>query len=308
MGNMSRTVVLGSTGFIGNAVLKALEAKNLNAVGIPASSHGPRLDEKTQWLASALAGVDTVYLCAGRTGGVGRMANDPFSFVLPNVRIHMNVFEACAEAGVRRLICGQSITGYPSTAMAVDEDQYHEGTLHPAYFVPGNTWRFIDRMAEMFMSKTDLEIVFVRPSNVYGPGNDFDPVTSHVIEATVRKVYERHDPFVIWGSGEEKRDPTYIDDLAEAMTLCADCPVGAYNIGTGASVSVNEMVSILLKHADHHPRIEYDRTKPTAIPTRYLDIEKTKTVLGWRPRVGIEEGLQRTYDYYAEQQNAMAVV
>lgn len=291
-----KTIILGSLGFIGSALCQRLTDKGIAHKPIPTSSHGMTLDRNAGWLTQELDGADLVYLCAGRTGGVGRMANDPLSFVLPNVRIHMNVFQACKEAGVRRVVCGQSITGYPDTAMAVDEEQYHDGKLHPAYFVPGNTWRFIDRLAAMMKP---LEVVFLRPSNVYGPRNDFDPQTSHVIEATVRKVYERQDPFVVWGSGLEKRDPTYIDDLAEALTLAGNCPPGAYNIGTGQSVSVAGMVQILCDHADFHPRIEYDRTKPTAIPTRYLDCTKARQVLGWEPDVNIVEGLAKTYDWFA---------
>lgn len=292
----SKTLVLGSLGFIGSALCQRLTEKGIEHRAVATSSRGLRLDTDAGWLASELDGVDTVYLCAGRTGGVGRMANDPLSFVLPNVRIHMNVFEACKDAGVRRIVCGQSITGYPSTAMPVTEDEYHDGKLHPAYFVPGNTWRFIDRLAEMMKP---LEVVFLRPSNVYGPRNDFDPTTSHVIEATVRKVYERQDPFVVWGSGQEKRDPTYITDLAEALTLARECPPGAYNIGTGQSVSVQDMVGVLCAHASFHPRIEYDRTKPTAIPTRYLDCTQATQVLGFEPKVSIEEGLCLTYDWFA---------
>lgn len=296
---MKKTVVLGARGFIGSALLVRLQEKGVEVWPIGTSSKNWfSLDGVPQWLVTDLEGVDLVYLCAGRTGGVGRMARDPLSFILPNVRIHMNVFEACAQAGVRRIVCGQSITGYPDSPEPMREDQYHEGTLHPAYHVPGNTWRFIDKLSSMF---NGLEVVFVRPSNVYGPRNDFDPLTSHVIEATVRKVYERQDPFVIWGNGSETRDPTYIDDLAEALTLCGDCPPGAYNIGTGQSVSVNDMVEVLLEHTGFQPEVVYDTSKPTAIQTRYLDITKARAVLGWEPKVSISDGLARTYEWFAKQ-------
>lgn len=291
-----KTVVLGANGFIGGALMKRLLEKDIYATPVGCSSTGPRLDIDCRWLEAVIEGADTVYLCAGRTGGVGRMARDPLSFVLPNVRIHMNVFNACVKMGVRRLVCGQSITGYPNSPEPMKEEQYHSGELHKAYFVPGNTWRFIDNLSRMFQG---LEVVFVRPSNVYGPRNDFDPETSHVIEATVRKVHEQQDPFVVWGNGLDMRDPTYIDDLAEALTLCGHCPPGAYNIGTGASVSVRDMVRILCNHAKFNPSVEYDLSKPTAIPTRYLDITKAREVLGWEPKVSIEEGLAKTYDWYA---------
>lgn len=294
-------LVLGSEGFIGSALVRALNAKGIAHRAVPCGHQHPRftLDRNTKWLPELLAGVDTVYCVAGRTGGVGRMARDPLSFVLPNVRIQMNVMEACVKAGVRRYISGQSITGYPDTPEPVREEQYGEEPLHPMYFVPGNTWRFVGKLAEMM---APLECVFLRPSNVYGPRNDFDPQTSHVIEATVRKVYERQDPFIVWGNGEETRDPTYIGDLAEALTLAIDAPPGAYNIGTGQSVSVNEMIAILCKHAGFAPNIQYDASKPSAIQTRYLDCSKAERVLGFKPRVKIEDGLARTYDWFCEQQ------
>ena len=246
---------------------------------------------------SAVAGASTVYLCAGKTGGVGRMAKDPLSFVYPNVRVHMNIFEACVKQGVKRVVCVGSTTGYPNTSEAVTEDQYLTGDLHPAYFVPGNAHRFIKQLSLMH----DLEVVFFRPSNVYGPENSFDPQNSHVIEATVRKVVERQDPFVIWGTGKEVRDAIYIDDLAEAITT--DCEPGDYNVGSGQEMDVNAIADVLLKYVGHAPRIEHDLSKPTAIPARRVNCDKLKS-LGWKPKVSMEEGLKKTLDWY--QSNRLA--
>lgn len=222
------------------------------------------------------------------------MAQDPLSFVYPNVRIHMNVFEAAVAAGVRRVVCVGSTTGYPNSPEAMTEDQYCEGDLHPAYFVPGNTHRFIKRLAMMHKS---LETVFFRPSNVYGPRNNFDPQNSHVIEATVRKVAEKQDPFVIWGTGSEVRDAIYITDLAEAISLGAECEPGDYNVGSGQEMNVNEIAKVLLDHAGHSPKIEHDLSKPTAIPARRVSTTKLRA-LGWTPKVSMEEGLRKTYDWF----------
>ena len=289
------SVILGAGGFIGSAVARRLP----DARAIRTTSGGGDfglfpLDRNAHWLIPELSRIDVIYLCAGRTGGVGRMRDDPLSFVYPNVRIHMNVFEAAVKAGVRRVVCVGSTTGYPDTGMPVTEDWYLEGELHPAYAAPGNAHRFIKRLA---MMHKDLETVFFRPSNVYGPGNNFDPGTSHVIEATVRKVAEQQDPFVIWGTGEEVRDAIYIDDLAEAIALGADCPPGDYNVGSGQEMTVNQIVDVLLGHAAFRPDIQHDLSKPTAIPARRVDCTKLKS-LDWRPKVGMAEGLKRTYDWY----------
>lgn len=286
-------VVIGASGFIGGAVLECLgriEDQDW-LYAIPSSSSGERLDQDASWL--PLKGGEIVYLCAGRTGGVGRMKNDPMSFVYPNVKIHMNVFEACAKAGVKRVICVGSTTGYPNTDHPVTEDEYLNGELHPAYDIPGNAHRFIKRLAGW----QPFETVFFRPSNVYGPHNSFDPEKSHVIEATVRKVAERQDPFVIWGTGKEVRDAIYIDDLAEAMTYGETCPPGDYNVGSGQEMTVNEIVYTLCEHAKFSPEIRHDLTKPTAIPARRVNCDKLRS-LGWSPKVSMEEGLRKTYDWY----------
>lgn len=293
-----KTIILGSTGFIGSALTARLMVKGVSVQPIKTSAASwTRLDQPCDWLTHDLRDADTVYLCAGRTGGVGRMASDPMSFVYPNVRIQMNVMEACAAAGVRRLVMLQSTTGYRATPDPMHEEEYLDGELHPAYFGPGNAGRFIDRVATLFKS---MEIVFFRPSNVYGPRNDFDPITSHVIEATIRKVAERQNPFVIWGTGDEVRDATYIDDLAEAMSYGATCPPGAYNVGTGDEMSVKQMVGVLLLHAKFEPEIVYDASKPSAIPARRVNVDKLRA-LGWKITVPMPEGLRRTYDWFVEQ-------
>ena len=277
-------VVLGK-GFIGRAVQRKLGCK---FIGRPEVDFFNPMD-----CLSAVAGASTVYLCAGRTGGVGRMVKDPLSFIYPNVRIHMNIFEACVKQGVKRVVCVGSTTGYPNTDRAVTEDEYLTGDLHPAYVVPGNAHRFIKHLANMH----DLETVFFRPSNVYGPENSFDPQNSHVIEATVRKVVEKQDPFVIWGTGTEVRDAIYIDDLAEAIALGEHCPPGDYNVGSGQEMDVNTIASVLNSFAGHNPKIEHDLSKPTAIPARRVDCTKLKS-LGWGPKVSMEEGLKKTLDWY----------
>lgn len=278
-------LVLGSAGFIGSAVAKRLP----DAIHLPTGSKGLRLDQDASWV--NLKGVETVYLCAGRTGGVGLMRKDPMAFVYPNIRIHLNVFEACAKAGVKRVVLAGSTTGYADSPNPMKEGDYGVGELHPAYFLPGNTHRFIKKVS----SVQPFEVLIFRPSNVYGPGNNFDPENSHVIEATVRKVAEKHDPFVIWGDGKQVRDAVYVDDLADAMVM--DLPPGDYNVGSGEEMDVNQMVDLLLEYDGQKPKIEHDLSKPTAISARRVDCSKLRS-FGWAPKVSMESGLKRTLDWY----------
>lgn len=280
-------LVLGAMGFIGSAVYDRLLGSDTEVVV------GWNRYEADLELSFQCPKADTIYLCAGRTGGVGRMRDDPLSFVLPNVRIHLNVFEQAAAAGVRRVVCVQSTTGYPDSPEPMREEDYAKGPLHPAYFNPGTAHRFINDLARMFPS---LEILFFRPSNVYGPGNDFSVEHSHVIEATVRKVAERQNPLTIWGDGSEVRDAVYIDDLVDAMVM-DELPPGAYNIASGEEMRVLEIVRTVCKHAGHDPLLVFDKSKPTAIAARRLNIDKLKS-FGWKPKVSMAEGLKLTYDWF----------
>lgn len=281
-------LVLGANGFIGSAVYGRLKQGSSDVVlGLT------RKDMDLEQPHFSIQKFDTIYLCAGRTGGVGRMRDDPLSFVLPNVRIHINVFEAAQKAGVRRVVCVQSTTGYPNSPEPMFEEKYATGPLHPMYFNPGTAHRFINDLARMFPK---LEILFFRPSNVYGPGNDFSREHSHVIEATVRKVAERQNPIVVWGTGSEIRDAVYIEDLVDAMVM-DELPPGAYNVASGEEMSVLEIVQALTKHAGYTPGITFDLSKPTAIPARRLNIDKLKS-FGWKPKTGMREGLAKTYDWY----------
>lgn len=290
-----KVVVLGANGFIGKALRERLRAEEIEheAVFTSATAGDTNLAD-FRYAPPELANADVVYLCAGRTGGVGRMASDPSSFLYPNVRIQMNMLQICALSAVKRLVILQSTTGYPDSGKPMREDDYLTGEPHPAYFSPGHAGRFIQRVATLF---PELEVVFFRPSNVYGPSNNFDPKTSHVIEATVRKVGEHQDPFVIWGTGEETRDAVYIDDLARAMVHGLDCEPGAYNVGTGEEMSVNQIVDTLLVEENYGPTIQYDAGKPTAIPARRVDCSKLRA-LGWAPEVSMKEGLIRTLNWF----------
>jgi GDP-L-fucose synthase len=235
-------------------------------------------------------------MCAGKTGGSGL---DPLHFVTDNALMALQMYRSCVEHGVKRIVYLSSTTGYPDWPIPVKETDYFEGELHPAYFNPGHTKRFIERLGAMWAAK--IETVFVRVAGVYGAGSDFDPRTSHVIEATVRKVVERQDPLVIWGDGEAVRDALYIDDLVNALLKCAEWPAGAYNFGTGVGMSVNAMVDNLCGYAGCSPRIVHDLTKPKMIGIRALDCNKAWS-LGWHAKVSMAEGLRITYDKYCSYQ------
>lgn len=231
---------------------------------------------------------------AGVTGGVGLLKSDPYAMVTPNVIINANMFRACAEEGVKKIICMSSTTGYPFADHALKEEEYFDGEVIPGYFNTGHTRRYIERLGSMY----DMSVTFLRCAGAYGPGDDFSPETSHVVGATVRKVAERQNPIYIWGDGKDVRDLTYIDDLVRALILARQLEGhNSINIGSGQGVDVETIVRTLCEIAGYMPTAIHDN-RPSIMRFRVLDITKAHKVLGWEPQIPIEEGLSKTLSWY----------
>ena len=284
-------LVCGSRGFIGGSLYRALSNLDQGRGGkyLKRSQGDLTVFENCQ---KSVEGVDTVYMMAGVTGGVGLLKDDPLAMVTPNLIINANMFRAAAKAKVRKMICMSSTTGYLASNFPLKEEDYFTGEVIPGYFNPGHTRRFIERLASMY----DMEVTFLRCAGAYGPGDDFSADKSHFVGATVKKVAERQNPIHVWGDGQDVRDLTYIDDLIDALLMCRDLPGQALNIGQGCGMSISDMVNTLCECANYEPSIIYDN-RPSIMRFRVLDTSKAKA-LGWKPKVSIEEGLRRTYEWY----------
>ncbi len=301
-----RILVAGGAGFLGGALVPALvrAGHHVSATthirGVPCVL--PRMSyykadlTRPEDCAKIVKGHEVVYALARVTGGSGKLAKDPLSFVTPNILINTQLFKACAEAGVTKVIYNSSTTAYPDTDLAMREEDYFIG--EPAYFHPGHTNRSIERLAQMY---PELNVTCIRPTMIYGPGDCYDLELGHVIPALIRKVAERQNPITLWGDGTAWRDAVHIDDVVRALVLAMDAPAGAFNIATGEGMTVNEILAELCDHADHDPVVNLDLSKPQMLKKRALVIEKAKRVLGWEPAIRMRDGLRSTLDWYARQ-------
>lgn len=177
------------------------------------------------------------------------------------------------------------------------------GPTHSSYFGYGWMRRYLERMGEFVHQKGGTRVVLVRPTATYGRHDEFDPVTSHVIPALIRKAVAKMTPFEVWGTGDEIRDFLHIDDLVRGCLLAADklptCePV---NIGYGKVSTIREIVGLILEAAGHDATVVFDATKPTTIPVRMVDCSKAKALLGFEPNIPLKDGLADTVNWYREE-------
>lgn len=251
----------------------------------------------------AVEGMQQVYLCAANTSGAAMIAATPMIHVTPNILINAQMLEAAYEAGVEKFIWLGSTVAYPNSDQPMTEDQVLTGEPFEKYYYAGWAKRFMEVLCRMYGEKLPrpMTTIVLRPTNVYGPRDDFEFATSHVIPALIRKSIERWDPIEVWGDGSEVRDALYVDDMVEAMVLAATKldRYATINIGLGKGHSVRELLGLITELDGYSDaKIKYDPSKPTMIPIRLIDTAKAESLLEFRARVDIREGLRRTIEWY----------
>ena len=312
--NGSRALVAGGTGFVGvNTINKLLSL----GAKVRATIHRKDpviLDERIEYVKCDLTSMedcqkvvsdmDYVFLCAASTSGAAVIASTPLVHVTPNIIMNSQMLEAAYFARVKKFIWLSSNAAYPPSGdRPVKEEELLDGDPYETYF--GVAWmkRYTEILCRMYSEKlkNPMATVVLRPSNIYGPYDDYDFETSHVMSALIRRVVERHDPFIVWGTGDDVRDWIYIDDFMDAMMLAAE-KIDTYNpinIGLGKGYTIKEALQMMLEVDGYtDAKIEYDSSKPSMIPIRLIDIDKAEKVLGFKAKTGLKEGIKRTIEWY----------
>lgn len=313
-----RYLLLGATGLIGSHALAALAGRaevEVLALGgrrlppaLAANVRTGRIDLRSpDELASAVAGVDYVLAFAGRVQSAPVLASDPVAPVLENLELTARVLEAARRERVRRVVWLSSTTGYPAREGELEEDAFFDGEPPDPWFLVGTAARYLEMLARGIAERTGSATGFValRPSLVYGEGDDFSLETGHFLPALVRRVVERHRPIELWGDGSEARDLIHAADVARAAVLALSLPkttaegFEAFNVAAGSSHRVRDVLRLLLEFDGFRDaEVVFRSDRPRAALARRFSGRRARERLGFEPRVGLEAGLRRTLDWF----------
>ncbi|MEJ2602755.1 MAG: GDP-L-fucose synthase [Gammaproteobacteria bacterium] len=305
--NRDATVfVAGHRGLVGSAVVRALRRQGYDNLLLRTREEVDLTDDRVvrDFLASERP--DLIIDAAARVGGI--LANDsyPADFIRDNLRIQTNLIQYAFEAGVGKFVFLGSSCIYPKMApQPMAEDALLTGPLEPTNECYAVAKIAGIKMCQAYRRQYGFDAICLMPTNLYGPGDNFDLETSHVLPALIRKFHEakqRGDESVpVWGTGNPRREFLYVDDLADAVVFLA----GNYsderivNVGVGEDIRIGDLAELVADVVGYHGALEFDPSKPDGTPRKLLDVSRL-SALGWQAKWSLRDGITATYDWYVE--------
>ena len=300
-----RVFVAGHRGMVGAALVRRLESEDCEVLTVPRQTVDLRDQSAVNaWFAQHRP--QAVFMAAATVGGIYANDTRPGDFLFDNLAIATNVVDAAYRADVEKLMFFGSTCIYPRLApQPMPEDALLTGPLEPT-----NEWYAVAKIAglklcEAYRRQHGCDFVSVMPTNLYGPGDNFDPLSSHVLPALLRRIGEAAHaglPTVqIWGSGEPRREFLHVDDLADAAVfLMRNWSENQHiNIGCGGEISIAALARLIARIVGFTGDFVFDRSKPDGTPRKLVDVGKL-TALGWRPRIDLEVGIGEVYRWYLD--------
>ncbi len=316
-----RTLVTGGTGFIGSHLVERLleDGARVTVVGRSRTKLEKMIGEKVtdvkflegdlrsaEFSASVCKNMEAVFNLAACVAGAGWNSTHPGSMFTQNIELSLHLLNSAVSHNVERFLCVSSACVYSrDCAVPTKESEGFWDNPDQSNFGYGWAKRVLEVQAKAYSHEYPIKIGIVRPYNGYGPRDNFDWKTSHVIPALIRKVVERQDPIMVWGDGTQTRSFLYVKDFVKGLMLGLERypepdPV---NIGTDEEVSIEELIRLIIKLAGCSNRLEFDTSKPTGQPRRNGNFTKAKTLLSFEPSMSLQQGLKETIDWYVSEKN-----
>ena len=305
-------LVTGGTGFVGTNFVKELSNFNVKII-VPI--HKRELSFKSKKIQTINAdltniddclkvcqNVDYIFHAAGMVSAARMTVNNPMTAISTNLIVTLRILEAAMKQNVKKILLFSSgTTGYPKYNHAVTEEEMFNDDPAEIYYGYGWSRRYTELLGNFASKKSNLKVAICRPTGVYGSYDDFDPSTSHVIPALIKRAIDKENPYVVWGDGEEIRDFLHVRDLIRGCFLLLEKNANSdpVNIGSGKEYKIKDIVKTILNLTNNKDvNIEFDNTKPTTIPVRKVNVDKAKKLLGFEMKISLEDGLKETIDWY----------
>ncbi len=307
MDRSSRIYIAGHRGLVGSAICRRLREEGYSNLIVRDRRELDLFERPAVDAFFAAEKPEYVFLAAAKVGGILANSTYPVEFLRDNLAIEIHVMDAAHRHGVKKIeILGSSCI-YPKLApQPIKEEYLLTGPLEPT-----NEWYAIAKiagikLAQAYWQQYGFRAISLMPTNLYGPGDQFDLKASHVLPALLRKAHEARvsnsPEIVVWGSGNPRREFMHVDDLADAavfLMLHYDEP-GIINVGVGTDITIRELAQLICRVTGFEGRLKFDPSKPDGMPRKLLDVSRLSG-LGWRARIGLEEGIADTYRWFQQQ-------
>lgn len=300
----SKIYVAGHSGLVGSAIVRKLKSDGYENIVVRNRAELNLLDQHAVEAFFREEKPEFVFLAAAKVGGILANRDTPADFAYDNLTIETNVIHAAHTAGVRKLLFLGSSCIYPREApQPIREEYLLSGPLEEtnrAYAVAKIAGI---ELCRSYHKQHGDDFIAVMPTNLYGPGDNFDLTTSHVLPALIRKFHEAKvtgaPSVTVWGSGSPRREFLHVDDLADACVFLMNHydDEGIVNIGTGEDIPIRELAELIQRVVGFDDSIQWDSSKPDGTPRKLLDVSRLHA-LGWQHRIPLEEGLRTTYEWY----------
>ena len=304
MDKSEKIFVAGHRGMVGSALVCQLESKGFLNLLVRDRSELDLRDESAVAKLFAEEKPAVVILAASKVGGIKANIDHPVAFLLENLQIQNNVMDAAYENGVRKLLFLGSSCIYPKFApQPIPETALLSGPLEPTNEAYAIAKIAGIKLCQAYVREHGANFISMMPTNLYGPNDNFDLETSHVLAALIRKAHEariRNDQrLIVWGTGKPRREFLHVDDLASACLLLLekyDSP-DIVNVGYGEDISIRELAELICEVLGFDGELAWDTSKPDGTPRKLLDVSKLRA-LGWKPAISLRDGIARTYQWF----------